>query len=666
MRHVVWALALGMLACNGDKPNKDNTGDSDSQDTSSQDSADTGPVDADEDGFTADVDCDDDNADVHPDADEVCADGIDNNCDGAIDEATAVDASSWYPDSDGDGYGVPSETLTACEAPTGYAADSTDCDDANPDIHPGADESDCADPVDYNCDGSVAYEDADTDGWAACEDCNDADAALNPAATEVCDDNVDNDCDGLADDADDDVDPTTQSTWYADTDGDSFGDAGNATLACAVPSSYVTDDTDCDDTTADAQPGGTEIPYDGLDNDCDATTLEDDLDQDTYLLADDCNDADATVNPGATEVPYDGVDNDCDASTLEDDLDQDGANLADDCDDADAAVNFLTDELCNTGVDEDCDGTVDEDDAVDATVFYLDGDSDGFGDANNTVTACNQPSGAVSDATDCDDANGSVNPGADELCSTAGVDDDCDGSIDEDDAADVPTWYDDTDSDGFGDPATAVQSCSAPSGLISDGSDCDDSEFTVNPDANEICDGQDNDCDTLSDEFTAIDVSTWYADADGDGFGDPNTPQVSCNAPTGYVSDSTDCDDQANPSTTTTTDADCDGTVTADDCDDNDSGSTTLADDPDCDGNIGISTTWVVPFQNNGVDSITVAGAIQEVVIPSGVVHPASAFNQGTGYDCWTGSPGCLSNGDKTLTVGTEAQFGTYVLYHLP
>ena len=71
MRNVAWALALGMLGCDGDKPGKDNSGTVDSQDSSSPDSADTGPVDADEDGFSADVDCDDDNADVHPEADEI-------------------------------------------------------------------------------------------------------------------------------------------------------------------------------------------------------------------------------------------------------------------------------------------------------------------------------------------------------------------------------------------------------------------------------------------------------------------------------------------------------------------------------------------------------------------------------------------------------------------
>ena len=75
----------------------------------------------------------------------------------------------------------------------------------------------------------------------------------------------------------------------------------------------------------------------------------------------DCDDADAAVNPEAAEEAYDGIDNDCNPETLDDDLDQDGFNLVDDCDDTNAAVNPGAEEICDNGIDDNCDGNIDED-----------------------------------------------------------------------------------------------------------------------------------------------------------------------------------------------------------------------------------------------------------------------------------------------------------------
>jgi hypothetical protein len=100
---------------------------------------------------------------------------------------------------------------------------------------------------------------------------------------------------------------------------------------------------------------------------------------------------------------------------------------ATDCNDADAAVNPAATEVCN-GIDDNCDGNNDE--GLTFTTYYADADGDTYGDAGSTVSTCDgAPEGYVSDATDCNDADGAVNPGATEVCN--GIDDNCDGNIDE-------------------------------------------------------------------------------------------------------------------------------------------------------------------------------------------------------------------------------------------
>jgi hypothetical protein len=205
---------------------------------------------------------------------------------------------TWFGDTDSDTYGDVSNSLIECFQPIGYVDDSTDCDDTNPDINPGALEI-CND-IDDDCNGLIDMEDPDVTGltrWFAdndeddygdpllfvdaCRtpgdnwvedstDCDDDDENIHPGADELCD-GTDNNCDGLTDDDD----PTVigQTIWYEDADNDGYGNLENTLLACFKPENYVENPDDCDDNEPDVYTGAPEL-CDGMDNNCDGVVDE--------------------------------------------------------------------------------------------------------------------------------------------------------------------------------------------------------------------------------------------------------------------------------------------------------------------------------------------------------------------------------------------------------
>ncbi|MEK7529613.1 MAG: putative metal-binding motif-containing protein, partial [Patescibacteria group bacterium] len=556
-------------------------------------------ADADGDMVMAPFDCNDASSTVAPGLPELC-DNSDNDCDGGVDE----DLSACV-DGDGDG-----------------AFADADCDDANPLRFPGALEVPY-DGIDQDCNGSDLV-DVDGDGFAGGvgPDCNDTDATIAPLSPELCD-TIDQDCDGSLAEAFANLDGDgLPDCADPDKDGDGENSNGDGGFDCddmdaarfpgnpevcdgldndcsgSLPLVEVDYDgdgalaclDDCDDLDADNFGGNLEVCGDSLDNNCNGLVDEfvacQDADGDGFLAQVDCNDSDAAINPSASEVPMNGVDEDCtDADFV--DADGDGSDLNDptepDCDDADPTVAPGAPELCD-GLDNDCNFVLppSEEDGDEDGLSSCEGDCD---DNNDLLNADDADGDGVSSCEgDCNDLEDGESPDNEESCD--GLDNDCDGSVDEGTLSDW--WYDgDGDGDGPMSPLPHLVACAPPSGFVESNTDCDDLNADVYAGAPELCDGEDNDCDGS--------VPTAEADVDLDG-------QAECEG---------DCDDAdaafntGAPELCDGEDNDCNGSVPASEADANADGW------PDCGAFDSDADGYTADVDCNDSDAAINPGAVE-------------------------------------------------------
>jgi len=430
---------------------------------------------------------------------------------------------------DGDTGADSASEDSAVDSGSEESAEDTNSDDPK-DQKDGSSDMSAVDTAGLQCDaGSPApyYEDQDSDGFGkdsvtktACEqpdgytvqggDCDDQDPASHPNVSELCD-GKDNDCDGQTDEQ------VQDRTFYRDSDGDGYGTSSDTKTDCKQPNGYVVRDGDCDDSAPNVNPGANE-QCNGRDDDCNGQT--DETGGSTYYYD---GDGDGFGTVSRTKKS-------CSKSS-------NFVSQSGDCDDS------AGDTHPNAASNESSSGC------------FKDADGDGYGDDST--------GGGIDPGTDCDDSDSSVHPGASETCNNQ--DDDCNGRVDE--GASQNTCYSDGDGDGYGDQKAGdyCRSCVNVSGVAGKDGDCDDSDSSVYPGANEKCNGTDDDCDGQTDEGVE---NTCYVDGDGDGYGGSKAGDYcrSCLQVGGAVSSSGDCDDSkskvypgASEKCNSSTDYDCDG-----------------------------------------------------------------------------------------------------------
>ena len=509
------------------------------------------------------------------------------------DNASCTYASlEYYADNDGDGFGAGDASLYCTDPGAGYVTDNTDCDDTN--------------------------------------------ASVNSAATEVCN-LIDDDCDG-------EIDEFVTTTYYADLDGDGFGDLNNATESCSLPGGYSENSDDCDDNL---------LSYEDFDEDGYGTAVIVPCGANNSL---DCDDFNPSIYVGGSEICGNGIDENCDgvddvcivngctdpsacnynASANQEDgtctypaqsyLNCDGTCINDT--DGDGVCNEIevpgcTDpSACNynaAATDEDASCTYPAQSYLNCEGTCIN-DTDGDGVCNEIeVPGCTDPTACNYDAAATDEDASCTYPAQSYLnCEGTCINDtDNDGvcnelevpgctdpsacnydaaATDEDESCAFAslTFYVDADGDGFGFGDGTLYCTNPGEGFAENNSDCDDSNANISPNAEEICNLIDDDCDAEVDEFVTF---TYYADVDGDGYGNASETVEACELPEGYTNNQEDCDDAL----LTFQDLDGDGmgssipdacgSVSNEDCDDNNAqifvGATEICGndvDEDCDG----------------------------------------------------------------------------------
>jgi hypothetical protein len=255
---------------------------------------------------------------------EVSCDGLDNDCDGSIDEGVQ---NIYYQDSDSDNYGNPAVTVFACSAPVGYVSDNTDCNDGDGTVYPGADE--VCDGKDNDCNSGTA--DGSEEPWYG-DSCDGADSDLCEegtyscvAGSQSCSDSTGDNlevCNGL----DDDCDGST------DEDFTDLGDACTAGVGVCEASGTMVCTADETGTECDATPGsptGADDNCNNIDEDCSGTA------DDNYAPDEGCFLPGVCAAENAASSCSAGVETSCQTGTP-------GT------------------EVCEGSLDENCDGTVDE------------------------------------------------------------------------------------------------------------------------------------------------------------------------------------------------------------------------------------------------------------------------------------------------------------------